>query len=114
MKVVNDYAYADQIIDLQVGDTVQLGEESDPDGPYPNWVHCKSDRTGKAGWVAVGILKITENEAIAIENYTSEEMTVSSGDIVDALHELNGWCWCKRASDSKEAWIDKGNLACAE
>jgi len=114
MEVINDYAYDGQIIELHVGDTVQLGERTDPNGSYPNWVHCKSDRTGKTGWVAVGILKITENIAIVMEDYTSEEMTVASGDIVNTCHELNGWYWCKRQSDSKEAWIDKGNLRCVE
>jgi hypothetical protein len=110
MKVINDYEYRGQIIELQAGDTVQLGERSNPDGPYPNWIHCESDKTGKGGWVAIGILTVTGNTAVVNEDYTSEEMTVSTDDIVDTLYELNGWYWCRRLSDSKEAWVDKGNL----
>jgi len=110
MEVINDYKYNGQIIELQIGDTVQLGEVSDSNGPYPNWIYCKSDKTGKSGWVTAEILTINENTAWINDNYTSEEMTVSAGDIVDTIYELNGWYWCKRVSDSKEAWVDKSNL----
>ena len=110
MEVINDYAYAGQTIELQIGDTVQLGERTDSNGPYPNWIHCRSDKTGKTGWVAAGILTIQGNTASVSENYTSEEMTVAAGELVDTIYELNGWCWCKRVSDSKEAWVDKSNL----
>ena len=110
MKVINDYTYHGQIIELEIGDTVQIGEKTDSAGQYPEWIHCKSDRTGKTGWAAAGILNITGGTAIVTEKYTSEEMTVTSGDTVETMYELNGWYWCKRLSDSKEAWIDKGNL----
>jgi len=114
MEAINDYEYKGQIIELQIGDTVQLGEKTDSNGPYPNWIYCKSDKTGKSGWVAAGILTIKGNTAIVNENYTSEEMTVFAGDIIDTIYELNGWYWCTRASDSKEAWIDIGNLKSPE
>lgn len=111
MEVKNDYRYNGQIIELQIGDKVQLGEKTDPNGSYPNWIHCTSMRTGKTGWVAAGILALNgDDTAIVEKTYTSEEMSVSSGDTVEITYELNGWYWCKRVSDSKEAWIDKNNL----
>ena len=110
MKVVADYQYMGQIIELLAGDTVQLGERSDSNGPYPDWIHCTSDRSGKTGWVAVGILTRDGDSAVVNEDYTSEEMTVTAGDIVETIYELNGWYWCKRPADGKEAWVDKGNL----
>ena len=110
MEVLNDYIGDSQIIELEAGDHVQLGERSNPNGPHPNWIHCKSDKTGKAGWVAAHLLTMAGNMAIANARYTSEEMTVASGDIVDTVYELNGWYWCKRLSDQKEAWVEKGNL----
>ena len=108
MTVVNDYEYTGQIIELEVGDTVQLGERN---GQYPDWIHCRSDKTG---WVAIRVLSMQENNASVNENYTSEEMTVTAGDIVETIYELNGWYWCKRLSDKKEAWIEKSNLAKTE
>ena len=110
MTVINDYQYNGQIIELLAGDMVQLGDRTDSNGSYPNWIHCKSDRTGKTGWVAAEILEIEGSMAILKEGYTSEEMTVSKGDIIDTIYEQNGWYWCRRVSDLKEAWVDKGNL----
>ena len=114
MTVVNDYEYTGQIIELGIGDTVQLGERTDSNGQYPDWIHCRLDKTGKTGWVAIRVLSMQENTASVNENYTSEEMTVTAGYIVETIYELNGWYWCKRLSDLKEAWIDKSNLAKTE
>jgi len=111
MTVIRDYKYTGQIIELDVGDTVQLGERTDSNGQYPDWIHCRSDKTGKTGWVAIRVLSMQDNTAVVKESYTSEEMTVMAGDIVDTIYELNGWFWCKRLSDLKEAWVDKSNLA---
>jgi len=110
MTVINDYEYKGQIIELEIGDTVRLGERTDSNGQYPGWIHCRSDRTGKTGWVAIVVLEMQENTAMVKERYTSEEMTVIAGDIVETIYGMGGWWWCKRLSDSKEAWIDKSNL----
>ncbi len=79
MKVKNDYAFDGEIIELRAGDTVRLGERSNPNGPYPNWVYCTSARTGKSGWVAEGLLTENGEGAVANEAYTSEEMSVTAG-----------------------------------
>ncbi|MEA4822658.1 MAG: hypothetical protein VB111_00890 [Clostridiaceae bacterium] len=111
MEVINDYKYNGHIIELQIGDTVQLGEKTDPYSQYPDWIKCTSVRTGKTGWVAAGILTANgDGTAIVQQTYTSEEMSVLHGDTVETVYELNGWYWCKRKSDFKEAWIDKNNL----
>ena len=93
---------------------MRTGERSNPDGPFPNWVYCSSDKTSKSGWVPIGILEISGDAATTTEDYTSEEMAVAAGDTVDTIRELNGWFWCRRVSDDKEAWVDKGNLRSAE
>ena len=111
MTVINDYSFDGEIITLQPGDTVRVGERSNPDGPFPNWVYCTSDKTGKSGWVPVGILEIEDEAATVGEAYTSEEMAVTTGDIVDTIRELNGWFLCRRVNDGKVAWVDKGNVA---
>ena len=110
MEVIDNYEYKGQIIELQSGDIVEIGEKTDSNGDYPDWVHCKSVKTGKSGWVAARILMIKDTAVVVNEDYTSEKMTVFAGDVVDTIFELNGWYWCKRILDSKEAWIDKKNL----
>ena len=56
IKVLNDYKspsnYENPIVLLK-GDTVRLGEMTDSDGEYPDWINCTCDRTGVSGWVAV-------------------------------------------------------------
>ena len=114
MRVLNDYAFDGEIVELVAGDTVRVGERSNPDGPFPNWLYCTLDRTGMSGWVAERILVVAGDVATATEVYTSEEMTVARGDVVETICELNGWCWCRRSADGKVAWVDKGNLKMAE
>ncbi len=97
-------------IELLKGETVQLGEISDPNGEYPNWVFCTSNRTGKTGWVAVDVLSMENGVGKVLQDYTSKEMTVAKGDIVDAIFELNGWYWCSRSSDGETGWVAKNNL----
>ena len=115
MQVTENYTFDNLApIELLVGDTVQLGEMTDPSGPYPNWIHCVLPRTGRKGWVATDILEINGDSGKAICNYTAKEMTVLIGDIVDTQYELNGWYWCIRQHDSEQGWIDKKILECVK
>lgn len=110
-EVIHDYVYDNlNPIELNVGDPVKLGETTDPNGPYPHWIFCTSDRTGQTGWVAMHILSITGDTGVSTQNYSAKEMTVSAGDVVDTVYELNGWYWCVRRKDSEEGWIAKNNL----
>ncbi len=111
VTVFSDYANDDpNPIELQVGDTVQVGEESNPNGPYPNWIFCTSDRTGYQGWVAKHVLAVEGSVGKALDDYTSKEMTVAAGDEVQPLRELNGWYWCLRPKDGETGWVAKDNL----
>lgn len=101
-------------IQLRAGDTVALGERSNDDGPWANWIYCVSDRTGKAGWTPVQILQTQGTAGTAACDYTAEEMTVAVGDILWAETELNGWLWCRRDSDDRRGWVPKNCLARAE
>ena len=49
-EVLSDYTNDNlNPIELLKGDTVQLGELSDPDGPYPNWIFCTSNQSDQKG-----------------------------------------------------------------
>jgi hypothetical protein len=108
MQVTENYVFDNNApIELCAGDAVRLGELTDSNSDYPNWIHCESLKTGRKGWVAVDFLTINGDIGIATRDYTAKEMTVSVGDIVDTKYELNGWYWSVRQSDSESGWIDK-------
>ncbi len=96
---------------LKKGDLVFLGDKSNDNGPWPNWIYCTSDRTKKCGWTPVQILQQKGDTAIATEDYDAIEMTVRVGDILSGDRILNGWVWCIRASDNSQAWVP---LNCVE
>lgn len=95
---------------LNKGDVVQLGEKSKTDGPWPNWVYCISNRSGKAGWTPIQVLQIGKETGVAITEYTAKEMTVDIGDVLYGDKELNGWLWCLRKTDREEGWVPKDCL----
>jgi len=110
-EVLSDYMNDDpDPIELTIGDTVSVCEESDPNGPYPNWIFCVSDKSGRKGWVAKHVLSIKDGTGLALENYTSKEMAVIAGDKVEAVNELNGWFWCIRKADDETGWVAVDNL----
>ena len=116
LKVLENYKSPSNFenpIELLKGDTVQLGEITDPNGEYPDWVFCTADRTKRTGWVAAGVLRMENGVGTVLQDYTSKEMAVSKDDTVTALYELNGWYWCNRPSDGETGWIAKNNLTVA-
>lgn len=94
-------------IRLIQGDTVQVGERSNDDGPWPNWIYCISDRTKKEGWTPIQLLEIKDKVGIAIMDYDAKEMTVYEGDKLEGSTKLNGWIWCRRCSNQEEGWVPK-------
>lgn len=113
--VVEDYENSNaDPIQLNAGDTVKLGEKSNDDGPWANWIYCVSERTEKAGWTPVQILQMNGATGTATTDYTAEEMTVAVGDILYATTELNGWLWCLREADNQRGWVPKNCLCHAE
>lgn len=92
-------------IKLVRGDKVIVGERSDAQGPWPNWVYCTSCRTKKEGWIPVQILEIADGEGIVTKDYVAKEMSVNRGESLVGGIELNGWIWCRRISDGEEGWV---------
>ena len=113
--VIKDYENSNEDpIELKAGDTVKLGEMSDDNGPWANWVYCTSDRTGKTGWTPVQILHRDGQIGSAVVDYIATEMTVSIGDTLIGDIELNGWVWCTRIADDKSGWVPQECLNIAK
>lgn len=98
-------------IELLAGDTVRLGEKSNDNGPWANWIYCTSDRTQKSGWTPVQIIRTEGDKTVAAVDYKAREMTVAAGEALLGDHELNGWLWCVRESDGQSGWVPKDCLA---
>jgi len=91
-RVIKDYNDAPaQAIKLCVDEQLQVIEESNPVGDWPNWVFCKGE--SKQGWVPKQILNIEGEVAICSKNYDATEHNVTVGDIIIANEGLNGWVY---------------------
>lgn len=77
------------------GSKVKLGEHSNDNGPWPNWVYCYSLDGNGEGWTPIQIIHIEENSGTVLEDYSAYELEVNQNDIVEGYNELNGWIWCR-------------------
>ena len=110
-KVVKHYENSNtDPIELKIGDTVTLGERSEEDGQWANWIYCISNKTKKAGWEPTQILNMNGEIGIAILDYTAQELTITTGEIIMGSEELNGWIGCWRESDGQTGWVPKNCL----
>lgn len=113
--VIEDYKNSNEDpIELTAGDSVRLGEKSDNDGPWANWIYCTSDRTGKSGWTPTQILKMDGLVGVATSDYVAAELTVAVGDILIGDIETNGWLWCIRETDNDAGWVPLNCLRLAQ
>jgi hypothetical protein len=75
---------------------------------YPGWIWCINN-DGKSGWAPTGYLEITDDSAMAKQDYDATELTVRAGDELTVLGEEGGWCWCSFREDEK-GWVPTENL----
>ncbi len=82
---------------------------------WENWVWCISI-DGKEGWVPLQILKINnfisadKKEALVLENYSADELTVLKDEILIGERILNGWLWCSKKNDTVKGWVPLNNV----
>jgi hypothetical protein len=80
-------------LSLKKGNLVSVGETYKGPGNWPDWVWCVSD-AGIGAWVPLQILERRDDgTAIALEGYSSRELSVEPGEILTAAIERNGWMW---------------------
>lgn len=108
--VIKDYqaCYPDPIL-LKKGEEVYYGKE---DTQYPNWIFCKSIISKKEGWVPKQILSAPNDvsaKAIVLQNYSAHELTVSKGEVLVGLKQLNDWMYCKTITE-EHGWIPSDYL----
>ena len=92
-------------IRFAAGELVEVGRE---DGEFPGWFWCRS-QAGKEGWVHQSFLDGVAGEAIAVADYSGNELTVSGGEQGLLIQLLDGWA-CVRLDAGDQGWIPEGHL----
>jgi len=95
---------------LSKGDPVTVGKA---DTTWPGW-RWVTGFDGESAWMHESMLEMeTADRARAREDYSANELSVRRGERVDALREVEGWRWCRKA-DGEEGWIPSYTLRACE
>ena len=92
------------------GTRVRVGERSNNDGSWPNWIYCYSLDGHGEGWTPTQNIQIESEYGIVAEDYSALELGVRVGEIVEGNIELNGWVWCSKLNGSEEGWLPKKKM----
>ena len=106
-RAVRDYRtqYANPIRFAR-GDVVAFGAR---DTEWPAFVWATTS-DGNAGWAPVDWLQPQrEGYAVALRDYSAQELDVRAGDAVELHHELGDWWWCTHA-DGRSGWLPARDL----
>jgi len=110
-KVVTPYNDAPaHPIEVKQGETLQVIEESNPKGDWPNWVLCQG--LAKQGWVPKQILQLDNHTATVLKDYIATEHNLLVDEQLTAEYELNGWVWAfKHSAPTEFAWAPLNCMA---
>ena len=72
------------------GDTLSI---EDRETVWSGWTWCSNSRQIGA-WVPDDFIDRRGDSCVALRAYDSTELTVSTGDILEATEEAGGWLWC--------------------
>lgn len=110
-KVVRDHTCDNTTpIIVTKGTRVKVGEQSDSNGIWPNWVYCFGLEGQGEGWTPIQIIHLENEYGIVLEDYSAIELKVLQGETVEGDIELNGWIWCKKRNDNNTGWLPKEKL----
>ena len=109
-RVVREYGDIPQNpISIQKGEVLEVIEESDSAGDWPDWIFCRGRE--KEGWIPRQILQLDGSRAISKESYSAREHQLIPGEILISEKELNGWIWCSKESTPRiMAWAPLNHL----
>jgi len=90
-RVIADHqaSFPDTLV-FAAGDVLSVEER---ETVWSGWIWCV-ERGGRGAWVPEGFVERRGDACIALRAYDSIELTVSTGDILEAWEEANGWLWC--------------------
>ena len=99
VKRPHEASYEDPIC-VKAGEALTI---EDRESEWPGWVWCVS-ASGRAGWVPLSVLAITDTTCQATSDYSAVELTLSEGQEVTGSRIESGWVW---VSDKRglKGWI---------
>ncbi|MEW6553247.1 MAG: SH3 domain-containing protein [Actinomycetota bacterium] len=90
----------DYTVVFRAGDT--LGRE-ERETLWPGWTWCV-DTAQTGAWVPDTFIEKCGDSCVALRDYDSTELTVDTGDVLEALEEVGGWLWCVD-SGGRRGWV---------
>lgn len=88
-------------IRIAAGDALVVGHRN---RMYPEFVWCTDER-GEGGWAPEACLETTgPGTAVALRNYDASHLTVSEGEVLDALEQVGVWLHCRNDAGA-EGWV---------
>ena len=86
---------------LRAGDSVAVGHRNQQ---YPEFVWCATE-DGHAGWAPEAFLETTgSGSAVALRDYDAAHLTVSKGEVLEALEQVGDWVRCRNDA-GREGWV---------
>ena len=101
LKVIESYTskYPDPI-SFKKGDILKIGRK---DIEYEGWVRV-STMNNNEGWAPEAYINLRAIPAVAIKNYSAQELTTNVGDILEHIRTVNEWAWV-RNSNGGLGWV---------
>ena len=78
------------------------------DGQYTHWFVCKSAQ-GIEAFVPEELLEIDGSSGKLLSDYSSWELDVQTGEVLERLQEMGGWIWAK-TSEGEYGWVPTMNV----
>lgn len=110
-----EQSYPDPIL-LEKGESVIVDFSIKDDTPgWDNWVWCISAKR-QSGWVPTQILQMTaslnddKKEAVVIEDYSANELSVEKDQVFIGEKILNGWIWGSIENTGLKGWVPLVNI----
>lgn len=91
---------------VQEGTIVEVLRRNE--GIYNEWFICRSSQ-GIEAYVPAEMLRIDGNVGTLLADYSSWELSVQTGEVLDRLMESGGWIWAK-TSEGEYGWVPTMNV----
>jgi len=86
---------------LSAGDSIAVGHRNQQ---YPEFVWCATE-DGHHGWAPEECLAMQgPRSAVALRDYAAAHLTVSRGEIIEALEQVGSWVFCRNAA-GRTGWV---------
>jgi hypothetical protein len=98
-------SYPDPLI-VKTGDELTVGKG---DSQWSAFVWC-TNQNGKSGWVPERHLDRQGDRGVALQDYSTAELTITVGEKVTLEKEDSGWYWVTNQT-GKSGWVPVENVA---